>query len=394
MIFRLQILIVHVLLVPVLLAGYTAPSFPFTPAAGVEGSTAVAHSDARIQSWAVRVASMDYGEEVAQEWRVPEAAIGPAEAADPGVLVLGRGGEVVLEFASFIRDGEGADFVVFENAFRDTFLELAYVEVSSDGIHFVRFPNYSYTAAPVSTYGVVDPTYVHGYGAKYRAGFGTPFDLAELTAAHAAMQSGYDRFSPQYGTLLQENFPKLDIERIRFVRLIDIPGDGSLTDCEGIAIYDPYPTFITAGFDLDAVGVLNEGTLSVVTFTGWSERYGLSPDPAADSDKDNWNQYMEYVLGSDPINPSSRPEVKMEIERAGDTALAHSLVYWRNEQAETVPLVQYKAGGDEWQLYLETGAVETLGRRSAEGVAQVRERIRLIATQGTFWARLLAETPD
>ena len=44
---------------------------------------------------------------------------------------------------------------------------------------------------------------------------------------------------------------------VRWVRLVDIVGDGSCTDSFGRVIYDPYPTEGSAGFDLDAVGVIN-----------------------------------------------------------------------------------------------------------------------------------------
>ena len=59
---------------------------------------------------------------------------------------LGDGGIATVQFQNPIRDGEGFDFVVFENGFFNppgetslAFIELAFVEVSSDGIHFFRF---------------------------------------------------------------------------------------------------------------------------------------------------------------------------------------------------------------------------------------------------------------
>jgi len=41
------------------------------------------------------------------------------------------------------------------------------------------------------------------------------------------------------------------------VRTGDLVGDGSESDSFGHPIYDPHPTQTSAGFDLDAVGVLN-----------------------------------------------------------------------------------------------------------------------------------------
>ena len=389
---KLQLATYLFLLIPALLRAYEFPVFPFAPAAGQEGSTAVAHDDPRISAWATRVVSVAYGEEVAGEWRVEEAALGPAAAVDPGVLVVGRGGSVVLEFASFIRDGEGDDFVVFENAFSDTFLELAYVEVSSDGIHYVRFPNYSWTADPVGAFGTVDPTYVHGYAGKYRAGFGTPFDLAELMTAHAAIQDGFVGFSAEYRANLQENFPHLDPEQVRFIRLVDIPGDGSRADAEGDPIFDPFPTVITAGFDLDAVGVIHQPGVSIVPFTEWSNGHGLAADPDADTDRDRWNQYMEYLLGSDPADAGSVPEVSMDIQRGPEDSIRFTFTYWRNELAETIPSVEYSTGDGQWIAF--GGRVETLETRRVDGLFEAHHRIRLIDTGSRLWARIVADPVD
>jgi hypothetical protein len=42
------------------------------------------------------------------------------------------------------------------------------------------------------------------------------------------------------------------------VKIIDVNGDGTAMDCEGEVIYDPYKTIGSAGFDLEAVAVLNQ----------------------------------------------------------------------------------------------------------------------------------------
>ena len=55
-------------------------------------------------------------------------------------MPLGDDGSLVLTFPAPIADGAGPDFAVFENAFSTEFLELAFVEVSSDGTNFTRFP--------------------------------------------------------------------------------------------------------------------------------------------------------------------------------------------------------------------------------------------------------------
>ena len=60
-------------------------------------------------------------------------------------MSLGDGGVAILTFKYPIKNETGNDFAVFENSFNDTFLELAFVEVSSDGIHYFRFPAVSNT---------------------------------------------------------------------------------------------------------------------------------------------------------------------------------------------------------------------------------------------------------
>lgn len=145
------------------------------------------------------------------------------------------------------------------------FLELAWVEVSSDGIHFVRFPAYSRTVDPVGGFGHVDPTRVYGFAGKYKQGYGTPYDLTELKDAYEAALADADLFPGNYEAELIANYPHLDLNSIRYVRLTDVIGDGSETSFlrnaatdEGYPIYDPYPTSGSAGFDLDAVGVMNQ----------------------------------------------------------------------------------------------------------------------------------------
>ena len=50
----------------------------------------------------------------------------------------------------------------------------------------------------------------------------------------------------------------VDLSAITHVKIIDVIGDGSQLDSLGDPIYDPYPTTGSAGFDLDAIGVINE----------------------------------------------------------------------------------------------------------------------------------------
>lgn len=226
--------------------GEQAMAGPYAPAAGQPGSTAIYKDDAAFVSWAAGWTNYVPGTDVNTGWQTPEKALGQAAGTSYDIVCLGRGGEITLTFANGIGNGDGYDFAVFENSFSDTFLELAYVEVSSNGTDFFRFDNDSLTADPVGGFGSVDPTNIDGLAGKYRQGYGTQFDLADLEGTS----------------------PLLDINDIGWVRIVDIVGDGTYLDTSGDVIYDPFPTMGSAGFDLDAIGVLHEAAQSQVPIPG------------------------------------------------------------------------------------------------------------------------------
>ncbi len=177
----------------------------------------------------------------------PENTIGKADAS---VLSLGDGGYAVFNFNIDIVNGAGDDFVVFENGFfeNDTsefaFLELAFVEVSSDGIEFVRFPAVSelQTKIQIAGFGYINARYINNLAGKYTLFYGTPFNLDDIKNITA-------------GTTV-------DINKITHIKIIDVIGNiddnYASYDSRGNKINDPYPTeFESGGFDLDAVGVIN-----------------------------------------------------------------------------------------------------------------------------------------
>lgn len=221
--------LIILLLAPLAVAG----SFP--GAAGLLGSDALSKDDPAFVAWARGNLSPVYGTGVDEVWKTPSKAYGKATSDGSDIVCLGNGGQIVMTFPRPIRDGSGPDFAVFENGFSNTFLELAFVEVSSDGVNYYRFPNRSEGTAAVGAFGSVDPTNLSGLAGKYRLGFGTPFDLAQLAGS-----------------------PLLDRERVRFVRIIDIVGNGTVLDSTGRAIYDPTPTTGSGGFDLEAIGVIHQ----------------------------------------------------------------------------------------------------------------------------------------
>ncbi|QDT08965.1 DUF4465 domain-containing protein [Planctomycetes bacterium K23_9] len=221
---------------------------PYAPAAGQVGSSAIAHDDVSFVAWASRVEDYTVGSDVEIEFQTQANALGPAQGSSPGIVSLGRGGTLTLAFDAPIRNGLGADFAVFENSFSDTFLELGYVEVSSDGVNFFRFESDSQTPAAVGAFGSVDPTDINNLAGKYRAGFGTPFDLAELVGSSSL----------------------LDTTRVTHVRLVDVVGDGSALDASGDVIFDPFATVGSAGLDVDAVGVIHQ-SLSQTQVAGFED---------------------------------------------------------------------------------------------------------------------------
>jgi PEP-CTERM motif len=173
----------------------------------------------------------------------PLTALGVATGNPNSVVSLGDGGRITLGFGPLrLVNGPGADFAVFENGFvsgSQLFAELGHVEVSTDGVTFVRFPSVSLTQTTTQINGTLDPTNVHNLAGKHAALFGTPFDLNELAGSRG-----------------------LDVNDVRYVRVVDVVGSINplfgTRDALGHLINDPFPTgFPTGGFDLDAVGVIN-----------------------------------------------------------------------------------------------------------------------------------------
>ncbi|MBX3413625.1 MAG: PEP-CTERM sorting domain-containing protein [Pirellulales bacterium] len=175
----------------------------------------------------------------------------------PGSITVGFGLHKII-------NGPGPDFAVFENGFAfggagSLFAELAYVEVSSNGSDFARFPSISLNTTHTAVSGTFqgyDMTNVYNLAGKHASNWGTPFDLDELTS-DPLVTNGL-----------------LDLSRVRYVRLVDVVGSGTILDnsgnpIPGIArdslgnpILDNYVTFDSGGFDYlglstGAVGVAN-----------------------------------------------------------------------------------------------------------------------------------------
>lgn len=226
-------------------------------------------------------------------WDDPNKALGQATGNIGDIVSLGDldeaeidgnvpAGRVTLIFGdpcnqndpNHIRNVNGYDFAVFENGLicnstdpfygvveGESFAELAYVEVSSNGIDFVRFYCVSLIPWQVEPGGTVDITNIFNLGGKHPNGYGwcigTPFDLSDIA----------DDPNVTSGTV--------DINNISYVRIVDIAGSGHCLDtakdagyldpntwpnwdcyANNHSIYDPWVTEGSGGFDLEAVGVL------------------------------------------------------------------------------------------------------------------------------------------
>lgn len=280
------------------LAAHAGPALagPYPPAAGQPGSDAIAATDSRFTTWAngcvVERGPTEIGYEgsTLATYGTDSSGTGLSDATQDSpypVVSLGDGGTATLEFSKPFADVPGPDFAVFENGFAADFLELAHVEVSSDGVNFFRFPSTSLTVASaiIGEGSSVDPSNVRNLAGKYTASYGTPFDLAELRNVS----------------------PLLDIQRVTHVRVIDAVGtnDPALAsfDAAGHIIIDPYPTpYFSGGFDLDAVGAYSETT---TTFSAWKAAQAITDaDPAADSNHDGVPNFIEYLTGTGRVVPS------------------------------------------------------------------------------------------
>ena len=234
----------------------------FGPDAKTAGNVAFHRESSAIKAWATGYKDYKVGSNVLESWRTPEKALGAATGDTYDVVVLGDGGSITLTFANPITNGDGCDFAVFENAFSDTsgFLELGYVEVSTDGEHFVRFPNLYLGTTELGPFDSHSPDLIYNLASKYGLNYGHGFDLAELEYAYNYMMSEGNEFSAEYTQEFLRNYQYVNIDEINYVRIIDIIGDGNhgYTDSMGFDIFDPSNCIESAGFDLQGIGVINQ----------------------------------------------------------------------------------------------------------------------------------------
>jgi hypothetical protein len=247
----------------------------YAPQAPLPGNEAIPAADSRFVDWAsgctfyrgwLDIADKPLG----QPTMGNEASV--TGMPDANVLSLGDSGIAVVTFPHTIKNGDGPDFAIFENGFANplnaemAYLEFAFVEVSSDGQHFVRFAASSLTpdTAQVTNFTYMSARKVHNLAGKYISGYGTAFDLEEL-----------------------KDSANLDVNNISHIRLVDVVGSldpqyGSY-DKEGNIINDPYPSvYPSGGFDLNAIGVIHSNKPTGINPLKERIAVTLYPNPVTD----------------------------------------------------------------------------------------------------------------
>lgn len=246
------------------LSHFTMGQGSYAPAAGQIGTMAMHKDSSSFIAWATNC-SVNRGYQQINDSTLGKASQGDSTdvygKANGTVVSLGDGGEAILNLHQAIFNGPGPDFAIFENGFNSSFLELAFVEVSSDGIHFFRFPANSETqdSIQIGTFGAVDATNINNLAGKYQVNYGTPFDLDELP-----------------------NDSLLNKFTVTHIKVIDVVGTisnlYSTIDTAGNKINDPWPTpFASSGFDLDAVGLIHVNGIN--TLTEKQQEFKVFPNP-------------------------------------------------------------------------------------------------------------------
>ncbi|MES2764150.1 MAG: T9SS type A sorting domain-containing protein [Bacteroidota bacterium] len=268
----------------------------FAPPVGQPGTTAMYKDSSAFVSWAKGCQIIRGLQDISSPGtgyaNVGDSASAFGIAGTTGVVSLGDGGQAIVQFLSPIIDQPGPDLAVFENGFDDTFLELAFVEVSSDGINFFRFPAVSNTDASIQTssFASTDATLIHNLAGKYRGNYGTPFDLSDIP-----------------------NNVLLNKQAITHVKITDVIGciqeQYCTRDVNNHKVNDPWPTgFGSSGFDLDAVGVIHQQAVGIQELE--LIKVSVYPNPATDilfvDLSANYNVTITNVMGETVLRSENR----------------------------------------------------------------------------------------
>lgn len=257
----------------------------FDPAGGELGSKAIHYQSDKIKSWGdsviieagyINISDTSLGKVIVNS---TQNVKGPS---DNMVISLGDGGRATYFFSQPISDEVGHEFAIFENGFKAGgayYLELASVEVSSDGVHFFEFESQCLndTINQIAFGGVMDPTKIHNLAGKHPSFWGTPFDIGEL-----------------------KDDPNLIKSNIRYIRITDVVGslnpNYGTRDSKNRWINDPWPTpFSSSGFDLDALALLSPGYTGIaesISANKWVNPMRIGQKIPLDNDEDAVFQWV------------------------------------------------------------------------------------------------------
>lgn len=126
-------------------------------------------------------------------------------------------------------------------------------------------------------FGLLNPSNLHNLAGKYIEGYGTPFDLEGL-----AGQTG------------------LDLNAVTHVRIVDVVGTNNpeyaTVDHNGRIVIDTYSTpYNTGGFDLDAIGVINQNVTTGKEIAKAKDQLKFYPNPVTSSLTVEANDPIEEV---------------------------------------------------------------------------------------------------
>lgn len=174
------------------------------------------------------------------------------------VYTLGVGGSVTYEMDSSVVNAAGADLIVCENPFLvlgtgASFVEAMFVEVSTDGTVFARFPTrYVGNVGPFPPTVGLPPAWYSGFAGvmPVQANLFTGYDPLDAVAAGG---DAFDLAELVDDPLVRDQKVKLD--EINYVRLIDVQS-GVAMDSSATIVWDAGLDSL-ASADIDAIVAVN-----------------------------------------------------------------------------------------------------------------------------------------
>ena len=250
---------------------------------------------------------------------LPGIVLGPPGDSAPtngstSVASLGNGGETILAWGDIvIEDRPGPDFIVFENPFfvgappegpdddYSIFDEPGFVEVSADGVTWVRFPVDEEALAEAHGRNIDRDLHrrlrgLAGITPTFTGNWTVPDDpdTWDPDGTHGISGAGGDAF----------DLATVGLAEARFVRIVDaraengIPGNAEGFDLDAVVVLHGRPAIVLPpGSDADGDGLPDAAEREI---------YGSDP-LVADTDGDGTDDGREVAGCRDPSSPSAEP---------------------------------------------------------------------------------------